>query len=160
VSAQPEERLGIVQDDWEYLHDQIIEGVSSGWSGASPSESSRTTIRDFASACVSRFISLSRAGMDGAARSLLAGASMLEWLRSSRRRDRSATSHPSPGMPDSGIAPEELDVVRFRAPIAGWPPGTTGTVLFALKQGAVVEVDDDDVEVVWSSRGERVAAEA
>jgi len=25
------QRLGLVQDDWEYLHDQILDRVSSGW---------------------------------------------------------------------------------------------------------------------------------
>jgi hypothetical protein len=59
--------------------------------------------------------------------------------------------------------PQELDVVKFLAPVGDWPAGTTGTVVDAFTDGGIVEVSDDEgrmldlvsapytaLEVVWS----------
>ena len=58
------------------------------------------------------------------------------------------------------IAPRALDVVRFAAPIEGWPAGTEGTVVEAFEESGFVELEDGELvaapyrnlTVVWTSR--------
>ncbi len=62
--------------------------------------------------------------------------------------------------------------MRLLAPVDGWPAGTTGTVLLAYRAGCVVEIDANpdvlteievdnvDIEVIWSAEEKSLAAQA